>query len=249
MNKSKSWSYTLRLLALVCFTAVLTLLVLLRVFQTDSFVHWYARYTETLTEFEIWIENYGATPIAVIIILVNYALKAVLPWFPVSCICVASAVLFKWYEALVINLFGLSILFALKYVWGKHFGGGNAEKILMKYDIAHKTVDEDGLGSGVVLFFSRLLPSIPINAISCLYGTTDMPFRKYMVISLAGFLYKAVSYIIIGRNVFDPASASFVVPFIPLILLSGIIFLSLSGAIEGKTNKRKIKNSDKGRLL
>ncbi len=249
MNKSKSWSYTFRLLALICFATVLSLLVLLRVFQTEPFLRWYAKYTETLVEFEVWIENYGATPLAVVIILVNYAMKAVMPWFPVSCICVASAVIFKWYEALIINIVGLSILFALKFAWGKHFGGGNAEKLLMKYDFLYKLVDESKFGSGVVLFFSRLLPSIPINSVSCLYGATDMPLWKFIVISIAGFLYKAVSYIIIGRNVFDPASASFIVPFIPLILFSGIIFLSLSGAIEGGNKKRKNKNADKERLM
>lgn len=249
MSKSKSWSHTLKVMALICFTTVFILLVLLRLFQTDSFIRWYARYTETLAEFEVWIEHYGATPLAVIIIIVNYALKAVLPWFPVSCICVASAVIFKWYDALVINIAGLAILFALKFIWGRHFGGGNAEKLLQKYNFAYKLVDESRLGSGVILFLSRLLPSIPINSVSCLYGATDMPLWKFIVISECGFLYKAISYIIIGRNVFDPASASFIVPFIPLILLSGIIFLTLSSAIEGGNNKRKNKNADKERLM
>lgn len=241
MKKSKSWSYSFRLLALVCFATVLTLLILLRVFQTEPFLRWYEKYTETLVEFEAWLENYGETPLAVVMILVNYALKAVMPWFPVSCICVASAMIFQWYEALVINIIGLSILFSLKFAWGKSFGGGNAEKLLMKYDFLYKLVDENKIGSGMVLFFSRLLPSIPINSVSCLYGTTDMPFWKFMLISLLGFSYKAVSYIIIGRNVFDPASASFIVPFIPLILFSGIIFLGVSGAIEGGNKKRKNK--------
>lgn len=249
MKKSKSWSYALRVISLMCFLTVLALLVLLRIFQTDQFLHWYARYTETLSNFEIWIENYGATPLAVVIILVNYVLKAVLPWFPVSCICVASAVIFKWYDALAINIAGLTVLFTIKFFWGKHFGGGNAEKLLMKYDSVYRLVDSSGLGSGVVLFLSRLLPSIPINSVSCLYGTTDMPLWRFIIISLTGFMYKAVTYIIIGRNVFDPASASFIVPFIPHILFSGIIFLSLSSVIEGGNSKRRNKNDDKERLM
>lgn len=239
MNKSKSWSYALRLMALVCFSLVLTLLVLLRVFQTDSFIRWYARYTETLVNFEIWIENYGATPLAVLIILVNYALKAVMPWFPVSCICVASAVIFKWYDALVINIIGLIILFTLKFLWGRRFGAGNAEKLVRKYEFIQEIIDSNHLSSGVVLFITRLLPSIPINSVSCVYGTTDMPLWRFLVISVIGFLYKAITYIIIGRNVFDPASASFIVPFIPHVMLSGIIFLSLSSALEGGNKKRK----------
>lgn len=239
MKKNKSWSYSLKIMSLFCFLAVFTLLVLLRIFNTDSFTMWYGRYTDTLNSFEIWIENYGATPLAVIIIIVNYALKAVFPWFPVSCICVASAVVFKWYEALIINILGLSLLFMLKFFWGKHFGGGNAEKLLMKYDSAHRLVDESKLGSGVVLFFTRLLPNIPINAVSCIYGTTDMPLWKFILISDMGFLYKLVSYIIIGRNVFDPASASFIVPFIPLLLISGCIFLSLGSAFKNEKSKNE----------
>lgn len=239
MNKSKSWSYTLRMMALVCFSFVLALLVLLRVFRTDSFTIWYEKYTQTLVDFETWIENYGATPLAVIIILINYTLKAVMPWFPVSCICVASAVIFKWYDALMINIIGLIILFTLKFLWGRRFGGGNGEKLLRKYDFICEIVERNQLGSGVVLFIARLLPSIPINSVSCLYGATDMPLWRFLVISVTGFLYKAITYIIIGRNVFDPASASFIVPFIPHVMLSGIIFLSLSSAIEGGNKKRK----------
>lgn len=239
MNKSKSWSYTLRMMALVCFSFVLALLVLLRVFRTDSFTIWYEKYTQTLVDFETWIENYGATPLAVIIILINYTLKAVIPWFPVSCICVASAVIFKWYDALMINIIGLIILFTLKFLWGRRFGGGNGEKLLRKYDFICEIVERNQLGSGVVLFIARLLPSIPINSVSCLYGATDMPLWRFLVISVTGFLYKAITYIIIGRNVFDPASASFIVPFIPHVMLSGIIFLSLSSAIEGGNKKRK----------
>ncbi|MBE6773612.1 MAG: TVP38/TMEM64 family protein [Ruminococcaceae bacterium] len=238
MKEKKSWSYIFRFASFICFLTVFALLFLLRLFATESFMSWYNRYTDTLSDFEIWLETYGATPMAVVIIFLNYALKAVLPWFPVSCICVASAVLFKWYDALVINLIGISILFILKFLWGKHHGGGNAEKILNRYGAAQRLVDEGKHGSAIVLFFSRLLPSIPVNAVSCLYGTTDMPLWRFVIISDLGIMYKLITYIIIGRNVFDPASASFVVPFIPLIFLSGIICLSISGAIGDRKNKK-----------
>lgn len=240
MKKEKSLAYTFRFAAFICFLTVFALLFLLRLFNTETFASWYTRYTATLDNFEIWIETYGATPLAVFIIILNYVLKSVLPWFPVSCICVASAVLFKWYEALVINLIGISLLFMLKFFWGKSHGGGNAEKILRHYDTAQRLVEEGKHGSSVVLFFSRLLPSLPINAVSCLYGTTDMPLWKFILISDIGIMYKLATYIIIGRNVFDPASANFVVPFIPHLFLSGLIFLSISGAVSG-IKKSKVK--------
>ncbi len=238
LKKERSLAYTFRFMSFICFLTVFALLFLLRLFSTDTFTGWYNGYTSTLERFEISIETYGATPLAVFIILLNYLLKGVIPWFPISCICVASAVIFKWYEALLINLVGISLLFMLKFYRGKTHGGGNAEKILRRYDRAQKLVEEGKHGSGIVLFFTRLLPSIPINAVSCLYGTTDMPVWKFVLISDLGILYKLATYIIIGRNVFDPASASFVVPFIPHILLSGIIFLSLGGVIDEIKKKK-----------
>lgn len=225
-------------MSLICFSTVLALLFLLRLFKTEQFLEWYNRYTNTLVEFELWLENRGATPLSVVLILLNYALKAVIPWFPVSCICVASAVLFKWYQALLINLAGLAILFSLKFYWGRARGAGNAGKLLERYDWMSKAIEEKEVSSGVILFFARLLPSVPINSVSCLYGSTEMPVGKFLLISETGFLFKAISYIIIGRNVFDPASASFVVPFIPLILFSGLVFLSLGGAFGNYKNKQ-----------
>ena len=230
--EKKSRSYVLNFIAFICFTVALALIVLLRLFQVERFVEWYNKYTDTLADFERWISANGATWFSVAVIIANYTLKAVIPWFPLSCICVAAGVLFKWYYATAINLAGLSILFTIKFFWGRRYGGGNAEKILSRYDRAHKLVDKSKLGSTVILFLLRLVPGTPVNSVSQLYGTTDIGFPKYLLVSLAGFSYKLFSYTTIGRNVFDPASAKFIVPLISLLLFTGIAVLSLNGVIS-----------------
>ncbi len=222
----------LNTMAFVCFLLALVLIVLLRVFRLEAFLEWYGRYNDTLLYYEIWMQTYGATWISVISILANFALKALIPWFPIPCLCVVSGVLFEWYYALLINLAGMIILFTIKFFWGKKFGGGNAEKILAKYDTAHNFIDSSKLGSHLVLFLLRFMPCIPVNSVSCLYGTTYISYWSYIVISAAGFIYKLFSYTVIGRNVFDPASASFIVPFILLLIFSGMVLLFLSGAFE-----------------
>lgn len=227
----------LNTMAFFCFVLVLALVILLRVFRLDSFHEWYSRYIDTLASYEIWMQIYGATWISVLLILVNFVLKALIPWFPIVCLCVVSGVLFEWYYALLINLAGLIILFTIKFFWGKKFGGGNAEKILSKYDTAHNFIDSSKLGSGLVLFVLRLVPCMPVNSVSCLYGTTYIPYWQYIVISVLGFTYKLFSYTLIGRNVFDPASASFVVPLIILLFFTGLVLLTLSGAIGIKASK------------
>lgn len=219
-------------MAFICFLLALALIILLRIFSLDSFTQWYSKYVDALAEFEVWMQTYGATFTSVFLILLNFFLKAVIPWFPIACMCVASGVLFEWYYALLINIAGMIILFTVKFYWGRRFGGGNAEKILSKYETAYDFIDKSRLGSGVVLFFLRFVPCFPVNSVSTLYGSTDISYGRYIVISLIGCFYKMFSYTTIGRNVFDPASASFILPLILLLIFSGMMLLSLSGALQ-----------------
>lgn len=241
MNKSKTTRFTLNFAAFICFAVALALLVLLRLFRHESFELWYNRIEETLMYYELWMQTYGATWISALLILANYALKALVPWFPISCICVVAGVLFKWYYAILINIAGLIILFTIRFFWGKKFGAGNAEKILNQYVSVKNIIDSDSLSSSIVLFGLRLSPVVPINSVSSIYGTTDIDYKRYIILSLAGFSYKLFSYTVIGRNVFDPASASFIVPFVLLLLLSGFVMLSLSGALSALSQRKKKK--------
>lgn len=252
MTKKRSTTYAFNFASFVCFLVALCLIILLRVFDRPEFLLWYGKYTDTLSRYELWLQTYGSTVVSVVIIIFNFALKAVIPWFPVSCICVASSILFKWYEALTINVVGLAVLFTIKFIWGKYKGAGNTEKLLEKYEKVHDFIDNNESGSGAVLFVLRLVPLMPINTVSALYGTTKISYPVYIAVSLFGSAYKIISYTIIGRSVFDPASASFIVPFILLFMFSGFVLLVLSGAVSIKTrltvampyNKERKKNND-----
>ena len=218
--------------AFACFLLSLSMIIILRLSQMPRALEWYGKYTDALTSFEQWIQQNGATWYSVLIILANFMLKAVVPWFPISCICVACGMLFPAYLSIPINAAGAALLFTIKYFWGKRYGGGNAEKLLSKNEKAVQLVERSQVGSAVVLFFLRLFPCIPINSVSQLYGTSDIGYWKYLIVSLLGFSYKLFSYTIIGRNVYDPMSASFLVPFILLFLFSGLVLLALNGVIS-----------------
>ncbi|MCM1365317.1 MAG: VTT domain-containing protein [Faecalibacterium sp.] len=239
MNKKSNRSNILNFAAFICFTLALVLLVLLRLFQIESVVVWYNKYTDTLASYEQWIQSNGTSLFSVAMILANFVIKAIIPWFPISCICVAAGVLFPWYYAILINVAGLVLLFTIKFFWGRRFGGGNAEKILSKYDNAHEFIDSSKLGSKMVLFIARLFPCLPINSISQLYGTTSISYWKYLLVSLIGFTYKLFSYTLIGHNVYNPMSASFILPFVFLFLFSGIVILALNGVISITVGTKK----------
>ena len=239
MKKEKSIRYVLNVSAFLCFVFALGLAVLLRLFKSEQFLDWYSKYTDTLLSYEIWMQAYGASAVSVIFILLNYTVKAVIPWFPISCICVVAGVLFSWYYAIIINIAGLIILFSIKFLWGRKFGGGNAEKILRKYDSVYNFIDKSKTGSPLVLFILRFMPGVSVNSVSGLYGGTDISYGKFIFVSLGGFAYKLFTYTVIGRNVFDPASASFIVPFMMLSVLSGIALMAISGVLSIPSLKDK----------
>ena len=235
LKRKNSSAYVLNFSSFICFLVALILIILLRVFNQPEFLSWYGRYIETLARYELYLQTYGSTFVSVVILLVNFALKAFVPWFPVSCICVVSSLLFKWYFALAINFSGLAILYTIKFIKGRRNGAGNTEKLLEKYDKAHNFIDNNESGSSAVLFVLRLIPLMPMNSVSSLYGTTNISYSLYIVISLFGSAYKVISYTIIGRGVFDPASAGFIVPIILLFMFSGTVLLILSGAVSVRT--------------
>ena len=46
-------------------------------------------------------------------------------------------------------------------------------------------------------------------------------FKKFILLSVSGYLPKIISYTIIGRNAFNPFSASFIIPVMISSFLSG----------------------------
>lgn len=243
-NKEKARFRALNIASVVCFSIAILLIILLQLLKIDGISQWYGKYTDSLMRFEQNIENMDNRWLAVLVIELNFVIKAIIPWLPISFLCVISGVMFKWYIAILINLIGLTVLFTIRYYWGKSIGGGNIHKYITRYEKVYDIIQNDKVGRPLVLFGARLIPCVPINTISQIYGAVNYEYWKYLLLSLTGFAYKLFSYTIIGRNVYDPLSAKFIVPFIPLFLISSIALLILNGAITVTvTARRRIKLS------
>lgn len=246
-DRKKTVTKIVYIAAAVCFILAIALIVLIRLLHTDGIAQWYSRWTAALMHYEQSVENIDEKWIAALFIEANFILKSFIPWLPISLLCFATGVIFKWYIAIPINIIGLATQFTIKYFWGKWRGGGNAQKLIAKNPSAYKVLSEnDKIGSPIVLFASRFMPCMPVNAISQLYGSYDFSYWKYLVISILGFSYKLYSYTLVGRNVFDPLATKVLLPLIPLFFFSGIMLLFLNGALEVTiTARRRIRLSRK----
>ena len=230
MSKEKIARRLLFFASMVCFTVAALLIIWSFISKIHYLEEKYQEYIIWLTELEYNVASIDNLWLLILVIFLLYFVKTAFPLYPISIICVATAMVFKIPAAFLINILGMILLFSVKYVMGTNTGGGNAQKLIRKSQIARSLIESEGQGNPWVLFIFRLLPSFPVNSVSQLYGAMEFPFIKYLLISTAGYLPKMAFYIIIGRNVSNPFSLKFSIPLILLALLSGITLLMMRAA-------------------
>ncbi len=214
---------------MLCFILCIVLVVWFFVSDINILEEKYWQYIDWLQNIENRVAAIENKWLIILVIELLYFILTAFPVFPISILCVASAMVFNFPESLIINFSGLAILFSVRYSTGMSAGGGSAQWIVRRNRTVRKLVEDEGQGNPWVLAVIRLLPFMPINPVSHLYGAMDFPFFKFMLISLAGFLPKLLSYIIIGNNFANIFSPEFTLPLIMLTLAMGIFFLLLGG--------------------
>ena len=200
--------------------------------STEKFQIWYTKILHELVLIEYRVTSIDKKWIFAIVVLLLFALRSVVPLFTLSTLCVITSVVLPHHAALIINFVGISILLTIKYEVGKRISGGNAWRIVKINDDIRKLFEQKGTGNPWILLVSRIVPAFPFNAVSQIYGTMNFEYKRFLVISLLGFAPRLVSYTLIGSNAFDPFSASFLLPLIIVLLLSGISLLGLGGIIR-----------------
>lgn len=241
LSKDKFARKLLRLGAYVCFACTTLLIIWAFVSESNYLAEKYEEYIVWLADLELHIAAVDNRWLLILVVLLLYFVKTAFPLYPISLICVATAMVFDIYSALAINCAGLALLFAVKYVIGTNMGGGNMQKLIRKSRIVKNLIESEGTGNPWVLFVLRLVPSMPTNSISQLYGAMEFPFLKYLLISLVGYCPKLISYIIIGRNVFNPFSLRFSIPLTVMTFVTGVTLMTMS-IMWDAIDKYKVKS-------
>ena len=145
----------------------------------------------------------------------------------------------------LINLGGIFLMNSFAYNRGVRQGGGAFQKFMEKYDGAWELVEHYGRGNPLLLFITRLMPVVPLNSTSIVYGSLRFPFGEYTFISLGGFAPRLIGYTFIGRNVFSPFSFSFIGPIVVLLILSGAVVLGINKLLARLQREKKQSDREK----
>ncbi len=180
---------------------------------------------------ELFIARYNSIT-AFFIVMALFVFKSFIPIIPFSVLFIGSGMVFSEPVAVAVNALGFAILVSIKFFWGKKFGGGKPFKILNKYEPIVKFMNFNGSGNKWMLSLLRFIPFIPVGAVSRAYGATEIKFIPYVLLSVLGFLPRLISWSVVGFNIFDPFSPTFIAPFVVLLIISGISLYILNAFLD-----------------
>lgn len=224
----------LNLISALCLILAVAFTALLIISCNDHVQQWYQTYIKYLLDAEHSVEAMDDKLNVLIVIVFLYVFKAVFPiqFYPLSVLCAITSTVFPAYFSLPVNTLCLSVFFSIRYYWGRRVGSEAIQSILKRNVTISSLIENDGKGNPWLLAVFRLIPSIPPNPVSKLYGAMGFRFRDYILLSLLGFAPQLITYTFIGRNVFNPLSAAFLVPFILLFLLISISTFGISKILK-----------------
>lgn len=197
----------------------------------DTLAEKYNEYLVWLADLELKIAAIENKRIVVLVLFMLFFVKCAVPLYPFSILFVASAMVFELPEAMIINCLGMILIMSIKYESGVLLGGGNLRRLIRTSRVAAEIVETKGPEQTLVLFLMRLVPIIPINAASQLYGSLDYDYKKFLAVSIIGYMPQMLSFSIMGRNARNPFSLGFIIPIIVLLLVSGTALLVLGGTV------------------
>lgn len=197
--------------------------------QYEELWLWYGKTQQKLLELEEYIAHLDKVWQFFAAIMLLFAVKSFFPIYATSTVCFLSGVVLPVYLAIPVNVLGFVVLITIRYFCGRKFGAGGAWRVIRKTDKLKRLICQDGRGNPALLIALRLIPSIPVNSISGIYGSFKFGYWRFVLLSVIGFLPKIISFTLVGRNVYDPLSAGFLLPIMILLLVTGFSLLSVNG--------------------
>lgn len=222
----------IKIIGLILLAAAVILLIWSLIIQVDDLHAEFLSYVVWLSVFEDRIASLPSKVLIGVLLIVFFFIRSFVPLLPAFVFFIISGMVFPLPVAMLIDLAGIFIMMSCKYRYGRHRKPTMLYKLLELFPVVTKAIERNGKANPWLLFVFMLAPAFPINMISQLYGYLDFPYKKFILISMAGYLPKIVMYGLIGKHIYDPFSGKFLMPIIILLLCSGAIMLALNWVLQ-----------------
>ena len=226
LSAEEKRSRNLRRLSVTCFIGSVCAVVTMFLLTLPQFKNQITEVNNLFMNIELFIAEFDKIA-AFALIMFFFMFKMVFGCIPFSVLFISAGLVFSPAIAIFVNVIGFSLLIAIKFLWGRKFGGGGLYQLLLKSDTLSDFMEFKGKGNRWMLVVLRFVPFAPAGTISRAYGGTDMKLFPFIGFSVLGFLPRLVIWSIIGCNVFDPFTPAFLTPVSMLLIVSGVSLLLL----------------------
>lgn len=178
----------------------------------------------------------GGMVMAIFIALLLFAIKGVVMFIPPGLYLAVGAVMNDEIIAFLVNLTGIVICLSIAYFNGTKITVERAKEIYRKFPKIKMLDDFESENSLLFSFLIRIFGIVPCDVVSMYCGIKKIPYKEYLLGSVAGMIPGLILTGIIGANITNPLS----VPFL------GSCALQLAGTLGSLyIYKKKIKRKDK----
>lgn len=234
----------LNLTSIGLFAAAGIIAVITLAMSTQIAAGGWAEFLHALDKTQEFIQSLQNRWLLALAITAIFVLKNFIP-IPFPFIFMMTGVMFRSGEAILINTLGYCVVLVITYWVGHSTDGGVALKSLKKYDNIQEMINHHGKTKLGVLAALRIVPGIPVNTVSKIYGGMKFPIHKYVAASVVGFFPKIWTYTVMGGNISQPFTWKFMGPIIFLLILSGIVTLIVNITLEKRKGEHKDDKNSK----
>ena len=157
--------------------------------------------------------------LAILLMLLLFALKSVSFVLYCGIFYAASGVLFPLPLALAVNVLGTAVMALFPYFLGRALGTEAVDEILQKHPRVRRLRD---MREGNDFLFVLLVRAsrLSFDVVSLFMGAIGVPFKKFLPASVLGMLVPIVTYPLIGMSVSDPHSPMFRLSILAEVVLA-----------------------------
>ena len=147
--------------------------------------------------------------LAALFLLLLYGLKSLSLTLPILLLDTVCGVLFPLPAAILVATLGTAVTLTIPYFIGRGAGPDMTEKLQQKHPRLRELREMRSRNELFLAFLIRIVGILPCDVVSLYLGNTRMPFPKYLLGGVLGFLPDILTATVVGMKADDRSSPWF----------------------------------------
>lgn len=159
--------------------------------------------------------------LAALFLLLLYGLKSISLMLPVLLLDTVCGVLFPLPAAILVATLGTAVTLTIPYFIGRGAGPDMTEKLQQKHPRLRELRQLRSRNELFLSFLIRIIGILPCDVVSLYLGNTRMPFGKYLLGGVLGFMPDILTAVVAGMKADDRSSPWFWGAIVLNLLIAG----------------------------